>query len=161
MIRQTKFVRFGDLVNNVEEGIIIHGCNAQGVMGSGIALQIRNKYPDCYLGYKNTLVEFKKSGIDPMGLVIPYHNGRNLIICNGITQDGFGRADGKRYVNYEAVLKVFEQSAQMAITNNAAIHYPQIGAGLGQGDWSVISDIIETVFQPYPEIERTLWIYQA
>jgi len=161
MITKTKFVRFGDLINSVEEGIIIHGCNAQGVMGSGIALQIRNKYPDCYLGYKNTLVEFRKGGIDPMGLVIPYYDGLRLIICNAITQDGFGRGEGKRYVNYEALQKCFEQAAEMAHTNKAHIHYPQIGAGLGGGDWSIISDIIETAFQPYPEVKRTLWIYQA
>ena len=31
----------GDLLS-VTKGIIAHGCNAQGVMGSGVALQIKN-----------------------------------------------------------------------------------------------------------------------
>jgi len=161
MITKTRFVRFGDLINGVEEGAIIHGCNAQGVAGAGIALQIRNKYPDCFETYKNTLVTLKKNGIDPMGHVIPYEASSKLIVLNAITQDGFGRADGKRYVSYDAVLQAFEHAASFAHLNKLHVHYPQIGAGLGRGDWSIISDIIEAAFQPYPEVNRTLWIYQA
>ena len=32
----------GDLLE-AEEVVIVHGCNAQGVVGSGVALAIRNK----------------------------------------------------------------------------------------------------------------------
>jgi len=33
------------------ENIIVHQVNCQGAMGSGIALQLRNKYPLMYLSY--------------------------------------------------------------------------------------------------------------
>ena len=29
---------------DIEQGMIVHGCNAQGVMGAGVADQIRRKY---------------------------------------------------------------------------------------------------------------------
>ena|SRR5271157_1784880 len=159
MITQTRFVRFGNILD-VTDGIIMHGCNAQGVMGSGIALQIKNKYPECFKTYTKALISFARVGINPMGMIIPYYVTPKLAIFNAITQEGFGRAD-KRYVSYDAVLKVFEQAVNLARQQHMHVHYPQIGAGLGRGDWSIISDIIETAFQPYPDIERTLWIYEA
>jgi hypothetical protein len=40
----------GDLLDCIEK-VIVHGCNAQGVMGSGVALAIRKKYPDAARAY--------------------------------------------------------------------------------------------------------------
>lgn len=34
---------------------IVHGCNSRKVMGSGVALAIRQKYPKAYEDYKNEL----------------------------------------------------------------------------------------------------------
>jgi len=48
--------RQGDLVMAVEP-IIIHGCNAKGVMGSGVAKAIRAYYPDAMM-HTNKLVEW-------------------------------------------------------------------------------------------------------
>ena len=41
----------GDLLN-VTEGIILHGCNGQGVMGAGVAKAIKMKYPEAFTAYK-------------------------------------------------------------------------------------------------------------
>jgi O-acetyl-ADP-ribose deacetylase (regulator of RNase III) len=35
-----KQIKFGDILD-AQYGIIVHGCNAQGVMGSGTALHIK------------------------------------------------------------------------------------------------------------------------
>ena len=44
-------VEVGDLFAEVKDGYIMHGCNAQGVMGSGVANIVRLKYhikiPSC------------------------------------------------------------------------------------------------------------------
>ena len=37
----------GNILSN-NSGIIVHGVNCQKVMGSGIALQIKNQYPIVY-----------------------------------------------------------------------------------------------------------------
>ena len=42
--------RKGNLLEQTK-GVIIHGCNCQGVMSSGIALQIRNKWPGVFETY--------------------------------------------------------------------------------------------------------------
>ncbi|ESQ88967.1 hypothetical protein ABAC460_14395 [Asticcacaulis sp. AC460] len=42
----------GDLLE-APERVICHGCNAQGVMGSGIAVPIRNRYPMVFKAYRD------------------------------------------------------------------------------------------------------------
>jgi O-acetyl-ADP-ribose deacetylase (regulator of RNase III) len=152
----SKNVKFGDILS-VEHGIIVHGCNAQGVMGSGIALQIKNKWPKCYEEYK----QFCDSAEDKrtlLGNIVPISIG-NVIVVNAITQLNFGK-DGKKYVSYEALSSAFSTIASVAQLNNLPVHYPIIGAGLGGGDWAIISEIIDCAFDPYPQVNRTVWIYE-
>jgi len=111
-----KYVK-GDLMKAPEK-MIIHGCNAQGVMGSGVAYLIR------------------------LGEVIWATTG-GKIIGNAITQDKFGRS-GDRYVDYDVVRSVIRVVNQMYVKRyEHSVALPKIGAGLGGGDWNVISEIIE------------------
>ena len=139
--------RKGDLFST-DITAIVHGCNAQGVMGSGVAKIIREKYPTAYERYVS---EYNLTNHLKLGHVIPVPCGDRVndpdnfkIIINAITQDFFGR-DGKRYVSYDAI------ADSMNIINRffevygiSEIAMPQIGAGLGNGDWSVIAAIIES-----------------
>jgi len=117
--------------------VIVHGCNAQGLMGSGVAKIIRERYPEAYETYRREYENLE------LGLVIPAKsNGK--IILNAITQKYYGR-DGKRYVSYDAVAESFSKINQWCHKKeHTEIAIPQIGAGLGGGDWNVISAIIES-----------------
>ena len=152
-----KQIKFGDMLQTTE-GILVHGCNAQGVMGSGIAKEIRAKWPTAYEHYTTAC---KKAGAAYMlGTVVPVLVDKNLIVANAITQLNFGR-EPKQYVSYKAVQECFTAVAELAISNQCDVHYPLIGAGLGGGDWAIISEIIDTVFvNRYADINRTLWIYE-
>ena len=132
-----------------ESGVIAHGCNAQGVMGSGVAKAVREKYPKAYEKYKLRcdLVEHKQL---LLGRVIWYEVKDNFYIANAITQLNFG-GDGKQYVDYEAVQVAFA-NINSAMDNEQILHIPMIGAGLGGGDWEVISSIIETTVTNPKEI---------
>lgn len=120
--------------------LIAHGCNAQGVMGSGVAKAIRDKWPVAYEKYRE---EYELYGLK-LGDVIwariegtEQYSSRWVLNC--ITQEYYGR-DGNRYVNYGAIAKAFyEISCSMPQT----IAIPKIGAGLGGGDWNIIAEIIE------------------
>ena len=153
-----KQIKFGDMLQT-EQGILVHGCNAQGVMGSGIALTIKNKYPNAFADYK----EF--CGLTPMderlGKTVLSRVGLRLTVANCITQLHFGR-EGKQYVSYKAIQECFEAVCKEAYVQGAHVHYPLIGAGLGGGDWAIISEIIDTIFAKpeYAHLSRTLWIYE-
>lgn len=159
--KNMKNIKFGDILS-VEEGIIVHGCNSLGIMGSGVALSIRQKYPACFTAYQNHINTSYQSSMNVMGTVVPYKvPGKNLIIMNAITQKNFGK-DGKKYVSYESIYEAFKIIAALADgpIQRLPVHYPLIGAGLGGGDWAIISDLIESAFDDYQFIPRTLWIYE-
>jgi O-acetyl-ADP-ribose deacetylase (regulator of RNase III) len=88
--------------------------------------------------------------------------GTHLTIANCITQLHFGKEEGKQYVSYRAIQECFESVAKSAYQYGDHVNYPLIGAGLGGGDWAIISEIIDNVFAKpeYVHINRTLWIYE-
>lgn len=157
-----KSVKFSDMLS-CESGIIVHGCNSHGVMGSGIAWQIRQKYPQAYEVYRAHCMNFRNnlSIRSILGDVVPCEINENLVIMNAITQEDFGR-EKKLYVDYSAIYTCFKKILSLTREKypHLTINYPLIGAGLGGGDWAIISDIIDTSFSEYPDISRTLWIYR-
>lgn len=127
----------GDLLGATQK-VIIHGCNAQGVMGSGVARQIRARWPNVYEVYH---LKHKVFGLD-LGDIIPVATLDGKIIVNCITQDGFGRT-GNRYVDYDAIARCMEQiNDRVSNWEVSEIAMPRIGAGLGGGDWTIIESII-------------------
>lgn len=146
-----KIIKIGSILD-ASHGIIVHGCNAQGVMNSGLAKAIREKFPTVYEEYHR---EYLANGLKT-GQLILVEVGEELLVANAITQEFFGR--GPRYVSYEAIQKVFSTLAKLASDGDLVIHYPMIGAGLGGGDWSVISEIIDNAFAQYPKAKRILWL---
>ena len=142
-------LRVGDLLD-VTEGIIVHGCNAQGVMGSGVAKQIKEKYPKAYDEYR---FDYGNHGLR-LGDCVTTDIDTDLIIVNAVTQNSFGRSY-MRYVNYEAIANTFEFLRRLAKQKNKKIHFPMIGAGLANGNWNIIKTIIE---ETCPDVEKYLWV---
>jgi O-acetyl-ADP-ribose deacetylase (regulator of RNase III) len=145
---------FGNLLKEVKTGIIIHGCNNHGVMGSGFAKELRALYPEAYNTYRR---HYEEQGLK-LGEVILHWLNPELAIANAITQDGFGR-DGQRYVSYKAVHDCFENMSVLSLHTGLDLHYPLIGAGLGGGDWSIIQSVINSATKGIHQFERcNLWI---
>lgn len=132
--------RKGNLLD-VTSGVIIHGCNSHGVMGSGVALAVKNKYPGAYESYRD-YIDVSNDDQTLLGSVIVYAVNENLLVANMITQKDFGTH--KRQVNYGAIARGFDDLEEFyANTPGLVFHFPKIGAGLGGGDWEVIAEIIE------------------
>lgn len=129
--------RKGNLLD-VTEGVIVHGCNAQGVMGSGVAKVIKDKYPDCYIRYKRCVTD------SSLGDVIWYSDDDEdkLIIANALTQESYGRTPGARYVDYVALHKCFYNVFNSFHCESDCVNFPKIGAGLGGGSWEIIEQLI-------------------
>ena len=128
----------GNIVD-VESGFILHGCNAQGVMGSGVAKALRDKYPEIYEPYRKYCQESKISEI--LGKIFCHSISQSLCIGNAITQEYYGR-DGRKYVSYDALDRVFRQISEFpGLEILQKIHMPKIGSGLGGGNWKVVEAI--------------------
>jgi O-acetyl-ADP-ribose deacetylase (regulator of RNase III) len=128
----------GDLLK-ASERVRMHGCNAKGVMGAGIAALIRQKYPIAYLDYHRRCVR----GEVRLGDVFPVDVGDGTIIINAITQDEYG--GNKTNISYKAVRECMFRVNILAQHHKwDSIAMPKIGAGLAGGKWGKISEIIET-----------------
>lgn len=124
---------------------IIHGCNSRGVMGSGVAKAIRNKYPQAYRDYND---KYNNYGLE-LGTIVVSVQDDGKVIHNAITQQDYGRDKDRVYVSYWAIANAFRHIESWGIKE---IALPKIGSGLGGGNWSVISQIIENtlvITKPY------------
>jgi hypothetical protein len=144
-------IKVGNLMH-VTTGHIVHGCNAQGVMGSGVALAVKRTFPGAYKSYWD---RFRTSGLE-LGAAYPFNVNSGLIVWNAITQGEFG--GGVRQVSYDAVQTCFEQINEFIGEQDRQVpqevHIPMIGAARGGGNWEIIREIIEqTMDHPV-----TLWL---
>lgn len=134
----------GDALES-NDPIIVHGCNAQGVMGKGIAKSIREKWPNVYEVYRQ---EYETNGLH-LGQVIFVGASEGFgppILANAITQDHYANKSGEPgvFVDYDAIRQCMKSVAAYCRHNAFMdITMPKIGAGLGGGDWNVIEKIIE------------------
>lgn len=131
----------GDLFST-EIHYILHGCNSKGVMGSGVARIVRDKFP---LAYERYTIWCSKGF--RLGTSLLVDCGDKTII-NAVTQQNYGKVSEQtgpnpvRYVSYDAVAEVFKELEQTI--PHEIIAMPLIGCALGGGDWSVVSAIIES-----------------
>ncbi len=132
------------------ERMIIQGCNAQGVMGSGVAKAIRERWPQVYTEYYKDyerklllLGHVTFVHVDP-NPVLP-----NLIIANIITQEKYGY-DAKKYARYTALVKGLKKVGsvceRLKIT---AIATPPIGCGLGGLKKEFVFELLEECLTEY------------
>lgn len=134
----------GDLLQT-EVKHIVHGCNSHGVMGSGVAKAIRDMHPKAYQDYNDT---YNSYGLE-LGDIIVSVQENERVIHNAVTQKDYGRDSSRVYVSYWAIAETFRKINQWGIRE---IAMPKIGAGLANGDWNIISAIIENTLvdtKPY------------
>jgi O-acetyl-ADP-ribose deacetylase (regulator of RNase III) len=144
--------KVGNLLD-APENVIAHGCNAQGVMGSGVAKAIKERFPQAYTVYR--------AAFESKQLIVGTNTYAGITstktIVNMVTQERYGRDHERRYVDYAAVRTCMRQLNGYQLIPYAtgkedfSVAMPLIGCGLGNGSWAVISRIIEeesTHFQP-------------
>jgi O-acetyl-ADP-ribose deacetylase (regulator of RNase III) len=129
------------------EDIIAHQCNCQGIMGAGLAKQIRNKYPEVYESYKrycNNTID--KSTLLGCTQFVNCFNGK--CVANLFGQYGYGR--DTQYTDYDALEFCLKKVNNKAIQHKQSVALPYgLGCGLAGGDWNIVYRIIEEVFKDY------------
>ena len=123
---------------------ICHQVNCQGVMGSGIAKQIRERWPEVYKEYKTYCDYCNKHGLNMLGhnFDVPVDECEKSVI-NMFSQNNYGY-DGKRYTSYDAFCNCLLDIRNLI--RGGTIGFPKnIGCGLGGGNWKVISTLIEEI----------------
>jgi len=135
----------GDILE-AKEDIICHSCNCQGVMGGGIAKQVKEKYPDVYRQYKTLCDRTESKELLGLAQLLGCDNGK--IIANLFGQENYGR--NGQYTDYDALRKAFTSIYERATNHKESVAIPWlIGCSLGGGNWEIVYKIIEEVFHDY------------
>lgn len=125
--------------------IICHQTNCQGVMGHGIALQVKERYPNVYERYK-MCCEQTEDKEDLLGTVLYLEtfDKKDRCIANIFGQLNYGEG---LQTNYGKLAKGFDDIAEFAKEWNYSVAIPyKIGCGLAHGNWEVVKELIESIF---------------
>ena len=140
-------------ITTVTEGVIAHGVNCRGAMGSGVAGALRRKYPQIFPRYSNICKMYDVNPDWMLGMVdlveVSSEPEPILLVANCFTQVYYGR-DGKRYADAEAVRRSINTAVQAAYGLAIPFYMPKIGCGLGGLDWDgEIEPIVEEIANKY------------
>jgi O-acetyl-ADP-ribose deacetylase (regulator of RNase III) len=148
-----------DISGLKEETILVHCCNnlIPGVMGGGIALGIRLKWPHVYEEYRawsenqaSLSPSTWESGIYRLGEIQLVQAERYFKICNLLGQQDVGNFHDMPAVRYQSIKEGFWKLRDWMESNKnkyyKQIVSPRMGAGLAGGDFSIIEKSIHDVF---------------
>lgn len=148
------------------ESVVVHGCNAQGAMGRGAALAVREKYPWAYDVYRQAYIDRIDYDL-PLGTIVwTIDIPSKKIVGNAITQRFWRNEPGEVMINYFAIREVMWAINDYVVAARAqwtipgfywgSVAMPKIGSGLGGGDWTRIAKIIEDNSPDYQPVIYTL-----
>lgn len=129
---------------------VLHQVNCQGVMGSGVAKQVKEKFPNVFFAYINRCDAFSPKtllGTAQLVETAKDYGTKFLGIFNLFSQEKYGY-DGKRYTDYSALRKclfiVNETCREFNTTDKPTVAIPYLmGCDRGGGDWETVCKIIE------------------
>lgn len=145
-----KFV-YGDIVE-AKEDCIVHVVNCRGVMGAGVALAIKNKWPFAFKQYqdytKNTFDRAKLLGqcyiVDSINLFSLQTDKEDYATCKLIANcfAQFNYSRNIRELNYEYLARCLFNLVSQTPQNRSFVLPLFMGCGLAGGDWNIVYPII-------------------
>lgn len=146
MIMTVQVVR-GDLLKQHDVDAIVNTVNCVGVMGKGIALQFRNKWPTNFEAYERAC----KAGEVRLGRMFVFDAGAYAqphYIINFPTKKHWR---GKSQLSFikDGLVDLVAQVRQLEIRSIAV---PPLGCGNGGLEWSDVRPLIEEAFAQTPEV---------
>jgi O-acetyl-ADP-ribose deacetylase (regulator of RNase III) len=147
--------RNGDIFAGGPE-VLIHQANCYHTMASGIAKEIRERFPEAYaadlLTPKDSLDKlgtYSAAAVTGPALAVDGSEKRLRYIVNLYSQ--YGHKDGNRKTSYDAMFEGLMRIRDDARFSGLEFGVPyKIGCGLGGGNWNVVLAILRAVFNdPY------------
>ena len=150
----------GDVLKSGAD-VICHQVNCKGVMGTGLALQVKKQNPKLFQEYRLVCA---RHGGDNLGTAYILTVDQDLweplekqhFIANCFGQNAYGR--DKCYTDYTALKHSLDMVRKWAIAerkSTVAIPYG-IGCGAAGGDWNIVRAMIQEVFEN-SGLDVTIW----
>lgn len=142
----------GDLLKQDDVAAIVNTVNCVGVMGKGIALQFKNKWPANFTEYAAAC----KAGEVRPGRVFIHDLGglvKPNYILNFPTKDHWRGASKIEFIR-DGLVDLVAQVRRLGIRS---IAIPPLGCGNGGLDWADVRPMIEAAFEHLPDVEVRLF----
>lgn len=138
----------GDLIKAFQSGEVTaigHQSNCFNTMGSGVALAVKNAFPEAYAA-DCTTIKGDKSKLGSMSCCMTPKGP----IFNLYGQYRYGK-DGDLYTDYEALSSAMERMAFVLLMagHNKPVGFPKIGCGTAGGNWEIVSALIDIHFSDF------------
>ena len=145
----------GDLLETKDMDVMIHCCNLYHTFGSGLALSIKNKYPEAYTADKITergaeyrLGTFTKTSVDNFTIY-------NLYAMKGLGNSGHPLGRNLSYDHfYDGIFRICEDAEKSFDKDRIEIGIPMnFGCCRAGGEWNVVESILWNIESRFPHIE--------
>jgi len=141
---------------DTQYGAYVNPVNCMGVMGAGLALEFKNRFPSNFEAYKTVC----DNGLLHPGDVYKYRvdltspNDRSIYIFNFATKDHWKDPSKLEWIN----IGCFKIRKYLDTNNNIkSIAFPMLGCGLGGLRWKNVRKIILRYFND--AIDKDIYIY--
>ncbi len=139
-----------DAFDRGDVNVIGHCVNCQGVMGSGIALSIKERYPEVFKDYREFHDKYGADRVFGSGQSVGMYNDnikRIQQVFNLHGQDNYGRST--RHLNYGAIGDALGNMADK-LGEIHQIGFPyKMGCDRAGGDWEIVLEMIEFYFKSH------------
>jgi O-acetyl-ADP-ribose deacetylase (regulator of RNase III) len=148
----TVTIKHGDLLNEIDVDAVVNTVNCVGVMGKGIALQFKNKWPENFRAYQAAC---NAKRVRPGRMFI--HDCGGLVqpryIINFPTKDHWR---GKSSIDYirDGLVDLVAEIRRLRIRSLAV---PPLGCGNGGLAWPEVSPLIESALAPLDDVDVRLF----
>lgn len=122
--------------------LLVNPVNLVGVMGAGLALEFKNRYPKNYWAYKEWCRN--RNGYD----IVFFFQTRNIIICNLATKYHWNQKSNKVLIDRGLTRLTNYVNMNQSLVNSVAI--PALGCGLGGLDWNEVKPMIVSNLSKVP-----------
>jgi O-acetyl-ADP-ribose deacetylase (regulator of RNase III) len=150
----------GNILEEVTKGVILQQVNAQGVMGSGIAKAIRDKWPVVWDEYHEWCPPEPTAAesLARLGKTLLVEVEDGLFVANIVGQQFYGRHEPRhapRYTSYDAIDRSLTELAGVLRGLPVSLNFPLLGSDRGGGHWPIVKEIIRHRLAGF---DQTLWL---
>ncbi len=121
--------------------VIVNPVNTVGVMGKGLALEFKKKYPEMFSAYKKMC---ENKALTTGKLMLHFSPDHWILLFP--TKEHWRNPSKIEYI--ENGLKKFVNT--YAEKNITSIAFPKLGCGNGELDWAVVKPLMEKYLKPLP-----------
>lgn len=121
--------------------VIVNTVNTVGVMGKGIALEFKKRYPDMFIAYRSACEKHQLTTGKLMLWRAPDH-----WILMFPTKQNWRNPSKLEYIE-QGLFKFVNTYSER---NISSIAFPKLGCGNGELDWNVVKPLMEKYLKPLP-----------